>query len=116
MFPGVNPRQMQQMMRKMGIQQVDLPAREVIIRLPDKELVFPNPSVAKVNMMGQETFQLTGEFVERALSNATVEISEEDIKTVMEQASVTREKAKKTLEMTKGDLADAILRLTQSEE
>ncbi len=116
MFPGVNPRQMQQMMRKMGIQQVDLPAREVIIRLPDKELVFPNPSVAKVNMMGQETFQLTGEFVERALSNTTVEISEEDIKTVMEQASVTREKAKKTLEMTKGDLADAILRLTQSSQ
>ena len=72
MFPGVNPRQMQQMMRKMGIAQVDLPAQEVIIRLPDKELVFPNPSVAKVNMMGQETFQLTGEFVERALSNTTI--------------------------------------------
>ncbi len=117
MFPGVNPRQMQQMMRKMGIQQVDLPAQEVIIRLPDKELVFPNPSVAKVNMMGQETFQLTGEFVERALvRSAMPEISEEDIKTVMEQVSVSREKAKKMLEETKGDLADAIMRLTQSEE
>jgi nascent polypeptide-associated complex subunit alpha len=118
MFPGVNPRQMQQMMRKMGIQQVDLPAREVIIRLPDKELVFSNPSVAKVNMMGQETFQLTGEFEERALSSGSVmpEISEDDIKTVMEQASVTRERAKKMLEETKGDLAEAIMRLTQSEE
>src|SRR3989338_1910036 len=116
MFPGVNPRQMQQMMRKMGIAQVDLPAQEVIIRLPDKELVFLNPLVAKVNMMGQETFQLTGEFHERLLSNAKFEISEEDIKTVMEQAAVSREMAKKTLELTKGDLAEAILKLTQEEE
>ena len=112
MFPGMNPRKMQQMMRQMGIQQVELEAKEVIIRLADKELVIANPSVSKVNMMGQETFQISGEIEERAL-NSQPEISEEDIKTVMEQASVDKKAAQKALEEADGDLAEAIMNLKQ---
>ena len=114
MFPGMNPRKMQQMMRQLGIQQQDILATEVIIRLQDKELVITNPSVAKVNMMGQETFQVSGEINERKIQGTTPgvnsgEISEEDIKTVMEQAEVNKEIAKKALEKHQGDLAEAIL-------
>ena len=112
MFPGVNPRQVQQMMRKMGIQQQDIVATEVIIKTSSKEIIITNPSVAKINMMGQETFQISGDIQEREPSS----ISEEDIKTVMEQAHVSREKAKEALEKTQGDLAEAIMQLTQEEE
>ena len=59
---------MQQMMKKMGIQQVDIPAQEVIIRTEDKEIVIRHPQVAKVNMMGQETYQVVGEAEERTIS------------------------------------------------
>ncbi|MFC1723775.1 nascent polypeptide-associated complex protein [Nanoarchaeota archaeon] len=108
----MNPRKMQQMMRKMGMSQVDIEATEVIIRTPDKELIISEPQVAKVNMMGQETLQVTGHIHERPLST-TPDISEEDIKTVMDQTSVSEEKAKAAIEEHKGDLAEAIMSLSQ---
>ncbi len=105
---------MQQMMKKMGIQQVDIPAVKVIIQTEDKEYVFDHPSVAKVNMMGQETYQIVGSPEERTLSS-TPEISEEDVKTVMEQTGASKSEAQKAIEEAKGDLAEAILKLQKSE-
>ncbi len=112
MLPGMNPRKVQQMMKQMGIQQVDVPATEVIIKTEEKEIVITNPSVQKVNMMGNENFQISGDIEEREISN-TPEISEEDVKTVMEQANVSEEKAKSALEETEGDLAEAIMKLKE---
>ena len=77
MIPGMNPRQMKQAMKRMGIQQEDLEVDEIIMKIGDKELVFKEPQVAKVNMMGQDTYQVVGEPVEREIKE---EISEEDIK------------------------------------
>jgi len=105
---------MQQMMKQMGIQQQEIPAVEVIIRTEDKELIISNPSVQKVNMMGQINFQISGEVKERSLQT-TPEINDEDIKTVMEQAKVNYETAKKAIENADGDLAEAILNLSDSE-
>ncbi len=110
MFPGMNPRKMQQMMKRMGVQQVDIPATEVIIKSEGKEIVITEPSVAKVNMMGQETFQISGNVHEREESSEP-EISEDDVNTVAGQASVSEEEAKKALEESKGDIAAAILAL-----
>jgi len=107
---GMNPRKMQQMMRKMGIAQQEIEANEVIIKCPDKEIVISNPQVSKVNAMGQETFQVVGDIEERSL-DTTPEINEEDIKTVMEQANVSEEVAKSKLEENKGDLAKTIIDL-----
>lgn len=106
----MNPRKVQQMMRQLGIQQVEVPASEVIIKTEGKDIIITNPSVSKVNMMGQETFQISGEIHEQE-NNTPVEISEEDIQTVMEQTKVSKEKAKTTLEKHNGDLAEAILAL-----
>jgi len=111
-MPGMNPRKMQQMMKKMGIAQVEIDATEVIIRCPDKEIIIQNPQVSKVNAMGQETFQIVGEQVERALSTEA-EINEDDIKTVMEQSNVDEDKAKDALEKSKGDIAEAIIGLQE---
>lgn len=110
MFPGMNPRKMQQMMKQLGVKQEEISAKEVIIKTEDKELIFQNPQVTKVNMMGQETYQLTGNVIEKPLSK-TFEINLEDIQTVAEQANVSSEKAKQSLEKNNGDIAAAILDL-----
>lgn len=110
-MPGMNPRQMKKMMQRMGIKQEEIDADSVIIKTSDKEIIITNPSVAKVNMMGQDTFQITGTISERALSSEP-EISEEDVKTVMEKANVSEEEAKKALDESEGDLAKAIIELS----
>ncbi|MFH1506155.1 MAG: nascent polypeptide-associated complex protein [archaeon] len=110
MMPGMNSRQAKAMMKKMGIQQQDLDAKEVIIRLEDREIIIRNPEVAKVNMMGQETYQVVGQAEERSL-DTTPEISEEDIQTVVDQCGCSKKEARVAIEEAKGDLAEAILEL-----
>ncbi|MBU2633850.1 MAG: nascent polypeptide-associated complex protein [Nanoarchaeota archaeon] len=110
MFPGMNQQMMKQAMKKMGMKQEDLDAKEVIIRLQDRDLIIRNPSVSKINMQGQETFQIVGK-VEEKSPETNPDINEEDIKTVMEQANVTEEEAKEAIEESKGDLAEAIISL-----
>ena len=53
MFPGMNPREVQKAMKRMGIKQEEIDAELVIIKTADKDLVIKNPHVTKVNMMGQ---------------------------------------------------------------
>ena len=115
MIPGMNQRKMAQMMKRMGIQQTEIDANEVIIRCDDKEIVISNPQVSKVNMMGQETFQVVGQPEERERSSSP-EISEDDVKTVMEQAGVSEEEARKAIEDNDFDLAQAIMSLSEDKE
>lgn len=110
MIPGMSSKDMAKAMKRLGIQQVEIDAKEVIIRTNEKELVFTNPQVSKVNMMGQHTYQVIGEPVERELSSEP-EISEEDIKTVMDQTEVDHDTALEAIKKNKGDLAAAILEL-----
>lgn len=91
----------------MGVKQEEIDATEVIIKTHDKELIIKDPHVAKVNMMGQESLQITGDIEEKELKP----YKEEDVKTVMEQADCSEEEAKEALEKTDGDLAEAILNL-----
>jgi nascent polypeptide-associated complex subunit alpha len=111
MFPGnVDPRMLKQAMKRMGVQQEEIDATEVIIRTPDKEIIITNPSVSKVKMMGDESWQISGEAIEREIS-AVPDIDEEDIKTVMDQAGVSGDIARETIQKHNGDLAAAILEL-----
>ncbi len=110
MFPGMNPRQMKQMMKKVGMQQDELDVVQVVFKLRDRELVIDNPSVSKINMMGQETFQVGGEVREQSLDTMP-DISEEDIQTVVDQTQCSVEEAKKALDESEGDLAVAIMSL-----
>lgn len=110
MIPGINSHQMRQMMRRMGIAQQELEATEVIIKMHGKQLIFKNPQVSKVNMMGQDTYQIVGASSEESLDTKP-EINSEDIKTVSTQANVSEEEAKKAIEDANGDLAEAILKL-----
>jgi len=106
MIPGMNPKMMKQAMKKMGVKQEEIEAQEVIIKCSDKQIRVLNPQVVKVNMMGQESLQITGDLQEEELET----FSKEDIKTVIEQTDCTEEEAIKALN-EKGDLAEAILYL-----
>ena len=102
----MNPKEIEKAMKKLGIKQETIEASEVIIKTKDKELVIRNPEIVKMNAMGQESLQITGKLEERSIG-----ISEDDIKTVIEQAKVDYTTAKKALEKNKGDLAQTILEL-----
>ncbi|MBW2969614.1 nascent polypeptide-associated complex protein [Candidatus Woesearchaeota archaeon] len=106
----LNPRDLQKAMQRFGIQQQEVDAQEVIIRCSDKDIVIEKPQVAKVNMMGQDTWQISGNAVEKPRSSEP-EIKEEDIQTVMQQANVSKEKALEAIKSANGDLAQAILNL-----
>jgi len=101
---------MQKAMKRLGIRQEEIDAEEVIIKTKDKDLVIKNPQVSKVNMMGQETFQIVGNITE-VEKDAKAEINEDDIETVMVQTGCSKEEALEALEQSSGNLAEAILKL-----
>ena len=116
MIPGMNPKQMKQMerqMKRMGMDMKDLPGvKEVIIRFEDKELIIPDADVNIMNIMGQETYQVTGNAVEVEIETELI-IPDEDIEMVANQANVSKNEAEEALIATNGDLAEAILKLSQ---
>ena len=96
-------------MKQLGIAQEEIHAEQVIIEKTDgSRLIIKNPSVTKVKMQGQETFQIAGEISEEAGEL----FSESDVKTVIEKTGASEAEAKSALEKTKGDLAEAILELS----
>lgn len=109
----MNPRQMRHMMKRMGIAQSEIEATQVTIKTKDSILVFDDPEVSKVNMMGQETYQVVGTPSVQLLETKP-EINEEDIKTVVDQTGKTEDQAKQAIEEANGDLAEAIIKLTDS--
>lgn len=106
----INPKQMKKMMKQMGIEMEELDAEEVIIRTSTEELVFRNPNVSKISARGVETFQIMGEY---ETTKRVPQISEEDVKLIMEQANVDEETARKALEETNGDIAEALMKLQE---
>lgn len=110
MFRGrIDKRQMERMMKQMGIKTKELEnVHEVVIKLADREIVIPNAQVTLTEMPGQRTYQVIGEEIER---KPELEVRDEDIKLVMEQAGVDRGAALQALKDSGGDLAQAILKL-----
>ena len=107
MFP-INPKQMKKLMKQMGIEMEQIDAEEVIIRTSTEEIIFKNPTVTKISAKGIESFQVIGNY---EVIKKKPEISEEDVKLIMEQANVSEEVARKALEEANGDLAEALMRL-----
>ncbi len=111
MIPGMNPAQMQKMMKQMGMQTTEIDATEVVIKTPDKDIVITNPQVSKIKVMGQETFQIAGGEISEEEAVEETLISEEDIKLVIEQTGATEEEVQQALEEANGDIAQAIMAL-----
>jgi len=109
MFPGINPKKMQAMMKQMGIAQDEIDANRVVIECDDKNIIIQNPSVVKINMQGQENFQISGDVSEVENSEEAEDSSEEDIKVIIEKTGCSEDEAKKALEKADGDLTEALL-------
>ena len=111
----INPREARRMMQRMGMSMGAMPdVEQVIFKTSTKEIIVENPDVAVMEMQGQKIFQVTGEkIVEKPVEKA-VKIPEEDVQLVATQANVSPEQARAALEQTKGDLAQAILLLSQT--
>ena len=135
---GMNPRKMQRMMKQMGINIQEIEdVEKIIIRTPDKDIVFDEDvSVTVMVAQGQKTYQITGnpvvkergeeesEIITKADSKETkvqeeedseesVEIPQEDIDLVCQQTGVSEEEAKEALEACEGNPAEAILKLME---
>jgi nascent polypeptide-associated complex subunit alpha len=130
MIPGGprNARQMQLMMRRMGMTTEEVSdVEEVIVRTKTKEHVFRAPEVTILTVQGVRTYQVVGTPEVRPRSAAAPAPSagtapatppaapsgppEEDIRLVMEQANVSREEAIEALFQAKGAPAEAILQI-----
>ena len=61
MFPKIDPKKMQAMMKQMGINQEQIDAERVIIEKENENIIINNPNVVKVNMQGQTNYQITGD-------------------------------------------------------
>lgn len=111
MMPGLggfDPKKMQAMMRQLGIKSEDIDAERVIIECPDKRIIIEQPSVQKIIMQGQASWQISGS--EHTESRGP---SDEDISLVAEKTGKSKEEAKKALEAANGDIADAIMKLSE---
>jgi nascent polypeptide-associated complex subunit alpha len=119
-----NARQMQMMMRRLGMTTEEVPdVEEVIVRTRSKEHVFRAPEVTILTVQGVRTYQVVGNPEVRARSAAGPAPAavaapsrpagppEEDIQLVMEQANVSREEAVEALFQSNGAPAEAILKI-----
>ncbi len=109
MSPRIDPRQMRRMMKQLGVQTENMEGvEEVRIITSDKEYIFRDAEVTMTVVQGQKTFQIVGE---PEITEKEGGIPEEDIRIVMEQTGADREGAKKALEESDGEPAEAIIKI-----
>lgn len=128
MIPGGprNQRQMEMMMRRLGMKTEEVPGvEEVIVRTKTKEHVFVAPEVTILSVQGVRTYQVVGtpEIRARTASAAApagpaaapAAPADEDVQLVMDQAHVSREEAIEALFRSNGAPAEAIMALLTRE-
>jgi nascent polypeptide-associated complex subunit alpha len=111
MMRGGN-REMRRMLDKMGLDMTTLEnVEEVIIKTDKKEMYLLKPQVIEMKGKDSTIFQVVASDIEEK-QREVPSFKEEDIILVMQQASVSREKAMQAMTESKGDMAQAILSLT----
>ena len=110
---GRNPKNVEKMMKKLNIQTDDIDAEQVIIKTRDGNLVIDNPQVMKMNMMGREVYQITGDV--KKGGGEKEKKKEEDVKLVMEQTGKDRDTVEAKLEEMNNDLAKVIMDLKEKD-
>ena len=109
MFPNMDPRALKGMLDKLGIKSTAIDSTKVVIHCSDKDIVIDEPEVTLIEGQGMRSFQITGRISET--DKTPTEISDDDVKLVQEQTGSDPDNARKALEETRGDIAEAILRL-----
>jgi len=118
-----NPRELEKILKRMGIKVEEVDAAYVEIRLKNGEVLrINNPTVALMRMPNK-TLLYQIQTAEGSIQKMTptpqlqqtaeYQPSEEDIALVMEQTGATREEAVKALVEARGDLVQAAMKLLQ---
>ena len=121
-----NPRELEKILKRMGIKVEEVDAAYVEIRLKNGEVLrINNPTVALMRMPNKTLLyqiQAAEGSVQKMTpapqpqQTAEYQPSEEDIALVMEQTGATREEAVKALAEAKGDLVQAAMKLLQKRQ
>jgi nascent polypeptide-associated complex subunit alpha len=110
------------MMKQMGMNMNELgDIKRVILQGDKREIIIEGPQVTSINVQGTKMYQIAGGREKEGkpstgittveLEKVPLEIPEEDILLVAQQANVNLEVAKRALEDSEGDLAQAIIKL-----
>jgi nascent polypeptide-associated complex subunit alpha len=114
MMPGrMNARQMNQMMKRFGINVKPIEnVEKVVIETDAKQYVFEDAEVTVMDIQGEKTYQIVGTPVVKA-KQTEEDTMKEDVKLVMEQTGKSEAEARTALKETNGDIAEAILKLSK---
>lgn len=118
----MDSRRARRMMKQMGMNMNELgDIKRVIFQGDKREIVIEGPQVTSINVQGTKMYQVAGgKETERKPrtaetapepEEAPLEIPEADILLVAQQANVSVDVARKALEDSEGDLAQAIIKL-----
>ncbi|NAZ26790.1 MAG: nascent polypeptide-associated complex protein [Thermogladius sp.] len=118
MLPGFSPRELKRALKRMGLELEEVGnVVKVEIYLEDKKITIDKPQVVFIKSREQTIVQVVGsmreEKLEAAPKVAEVKISEDDVEFVASQAGVSREEARRALLESRGDIAEAILKLRE---
>ena len=103
---------MRRMLDKMGLEMKEMnEIEEVVIRTETKELYLIKPQVVEMKGKDSTIFQVVATDIEERQKEIP-SFKEEDVVLVMQQASVSKDRAIQALTDSKGDLAQAIINLT----
>jgi len=103
-----NPNNMEKMMKQMGMDMDEIPAKRVIVETDDgRELVFESPQLNKIEAQGKEIFNLQGDYTEQAAGP-----DQEDVELVMEKTGASEADAKQAIQ-EHDDLTAAIMPLSE---
>ena len=105
----INPREMRRLMRQLKAKEID--AYEIIIKTREGDYLIEEPQIMAMEIQGQKMLQVIGEMkkIESEKEEKTTKFTDEDVHLVMEQTGCTEEEARKALEETNGEPAEAII-------
>jgi len=105
MIPGMNPKQLEGMLKQLGMKMENISASQVVIKADGGDITINDPQVVKTTMKGQVVYQVSG-------NTSEVAFTEEDVKLVMEQTGIQdRKKVEQALQESNGEVVEAIMKL-----
>ena len=115
----MDSRRARRMMKQMGMNMNEIgDIKRVILQGDKREIIIEGPQVTSINVQGTKMYQIAGGRETEGKPNIapldekkSIEIPEEDILLVAQQANVSIDVARKALETNDGDLAQAIIKL-----
>ncbi|EHP68287.1 transcription factor [Metallosphaera yellowstonensis MK1] len=109
----VKPKDLKKLER-LGVKAENINATRVVIETPEENIIVDSPIVTKANVMGQEAITVMGQIrVEKKSQPSTYK--DEDVRFIMEQTGKSEAEAKEALAKAGGDIAKAILLLTEGQ-